>query len=210
MQNLLTIEESFLQKSQVKQGLHLQELTTINRGLANAQKKKFEHTLALSKVALKSFEWFTSTEAQALCAEEGIVWNREAFAGKVFGVQNSYFGKLLKAGGLQAEVVDVFIAKCDEAERQKKNHDRTLAGLLKFAKAGIESEVVEPETEETDGDVEQGTETEATPQTIFTLSFKGLNGNVAVRINEAGVIETTNTTEEIAQAIAFLTNSINQ
>jgi hypothetical protein len=208
MQNLLTIEANFLNNPQVKQGLHLQELTTINRGLANAKKKKFEHTLALSKVAVTSFEWFSSAEAQALCTEEGIVWNREAFAGKVFGVQNSYFGKLLKVGGLEANVVETFIAKCDEAERQRKEHDRSLAGLLKFAKAGVDSEVTEAEAEETEGDVES-TETEQTSQTIFTLSFKGLSGNVAVRINDAGVVETTNTAEEIAQAIAFLTNSIN-
>jgi hypothetical protein len=209
MQNLLSIEANFLNNPQVKQGLRLQELTAINRGLVNAKKKKFEHTLALSKVAVQSFEWFNTDEAQALCTEEGIVWNREAFAGKVFGVQNSYFGKLLKVGGLEAEVVETFIAKCDEAERQRKEHDRSLAGLLKFAKAGIDSEVTEPEAEETEGDVE-GTETEPTAQTIFTLSFKGLSGNVAVRINDAGVVETTNTAEEIAQAIAFLTNSINQ
>jgi len=207
MQNLLTIEANFLNNPQVKQGLHLQELTAINRGLTNAKKKKFEHTLALSKVAVASFEWFNTDEAQALCTEEGIVWNREAFAGKVFGVQNSYFGKLLKVGGLEANVVETFIAKCDEAERQRKEHDRSLAGLLKFAKAGVDSEVTQEETEG-EGDVE-GTETEQTSQTIFTLSFKGLSGNVAVRINDAGVVETTNTAEEIAQAIAFLTNSIN-
>ena len=208
MQNLLTIEANFLNNPQVKQGLHLQELTAINRGLTNAKKKKFEHTLALSKVAVTSFEWFNTDEAQALCTEEGIVWNREAFAGKVFGVQNSYFGKLLKAGGLEANMVETFIAKCDEAERQRKEHDRSLAGLLKFAKAGVDSEVTEAEAEETEGDVE-GTEAEQTSQTIFTLSFKGLSENVAVRINDAGVVETTNTAEEIAQAIAFLTNSIN-
>jgi len=208
MQNLLTIEANFLNNPQVKQGLHLQELTAINRGLTNAKKKKFEHTLALSRVAVTSFEWFNTEESQALCTEEGIVWNREAFAGKVFGVQNSYFGKLLKVGGLEANVVETFITKCDEAERQRKEHDRSLAGLLKFAKAGVDSEVTEAEAEETEGDVE-GTETEQTSQTIFTLSFKGLSGNVAVRINDAGVVETTNTAEEIAQAIAFLTNSIN-
>jgi hypothetical protein len=208
MQNLLTIEANFLNNPQVKQGLHLQELNAISKKMAKAHKQRFIHSVELSKVAVASFEWFSSAEGQALCTEEGIVWNRETFADKVFGVKNSYFGKLLKVGGMEANVVETFNTKCDEAEANNQKCDRSVAGLINFAKAGIESDVVVAEAEETEGDVE-GTETEQTSQTIFTLSFKGLSGNVAVRINDAGVVETTNTAEEIAQAIAFLTNSIN-
>lgn len=213
MTNLLTIEANFLNKPQVKQGLHLQELNAISKKMAKAHKQRFIHSIELSKVAVQSFEWFSSAEGQALCTEEGIVWNRETFADKVFGVKNSYFGKLLKVGGLETIVVETFNTKCDEAEANNQKCDRSVAGLINFAKAGIESDVVLAEAEETEGDVaetEATTETEATQDTIFTLSYKGLSGNVAVRINEAGVVETTNTREEIAQAIAFLTNSINQ
>jgi hypothetical protein len=82
--------------------------------------------------------------------------------------------------------------------------------LLKFASAGVDSEVTTEETEaEAEGDVAESTE-ETTSATIFTMTFKGLSGNVSVRIDEAGVVKSTNTAEEIAQAIAFLTNSINQ
>lgn len=210
MQNLLSIEANFLRNPQVKAGLRLTEVTAINRGITNAKKKKFDHTLALSQVAKASFEWFNSAEGQALCQEEGVSWTRTDLASKVFGVQNSYFGKLIKVGGLEAEVVDTFKAKCDEAETEGKKHDRSLAGLLKFASAGVDSEVTSEEAEtEGEGDVTESTE-ETASATIFTMTFKGLTGNVSVRIDEAGVVKSTNTAEEIAQAIAFLTNSINQ
>ena len=209
MSNLLSIEANFLRNPQVKAGLKIAEVNNLTTKMAKAHKARFIASVELSRVAVSSFEWFNSAEGQALCTEEGISWNRETFADKVFGVKNSYFGKLLKVGGLEAEVVETFNAKCDEAERNGQKCDRSVAGLINFAKAGIESDVVIAEAEgEGEGDVAESTE-EPTSQTIFTLSFKGLNcGNVAVRINEAGVVETTNTAEEIAQAIAFLTNSL--
>ena len=205
MQNLLQIETNFLNLPQVATGLRLTEVSAINNNIASAHKQRFIQSVALSHVAIASFEWFTSAEGQALCTEEGVNWNREAFAEKVFGVKNSYFGKLLKVGGIDTNVVDVFNAKCDEAERNNEKCDRSVAGLIKFAKAGVDSDVVIPEAE-AEGDVEETTEAEAetTSETIFTLCFKTASGNVAVGITADGVISTTNSNAEIREAIAFL------
>jgi len=41
------------------------------------------------------------------------------------------------------------------------------------------------------------------------MTFKTESGNVAVRIDSEGKIKTTNNGEEIAQAIAFLTQTLN-
>jgi len=210
MQNLLQIESNFLSQPQVATGLRLTEVAAINNNIASAHKQRFIQSVALSHVAIASFEWFTSAEGQALCTEEGINWNREAFAEKVFGVKNSYFGKLLKVGGLDTNVVDVFNAKCDEAERNNEKCDRSVAGLIKFAKAGVDSSVVQEEAE-AEGDVEETTDAEETTQseTIFTLTFKTESGNVAVGISADGIITTTNSNAQIREAIAFLNNQMN-
>ena len=83
--------------------------------------------------------------------------------------------------------------------------------MLKFARLG-------GTTAENGGASEEGEETEESGEigveiripTIFTMTYKGGAKNVSIRINEAGAIATTNSTEEILEAIAFLTNSINQ
>jgi hypothetical protein len=134
MSNLLTIERAFLSIPAVKQGLKLAEFKTLQRNVENAQKKKFDSTLDLSKVVLASFEWFKSAEGQALCSEEGISWNAEEFASKVFGFQKSFFYKLTRAGKLTAELVDEFKRKCTELESEGQTPNRSLEGLLKYAK----------------------------------------------------------------------------
>jgi hypothetical protein len=210
MQNLLQIESNFLNLPQVATGLRLTEVKALNKKMATAHKQRFIQSVELGKIALASFEWFSSAEGQALCNEEGVSWNRETFADKVFGVKNSYFGKLLKVGGMDTEVVETFNKKCDEAERNNEKCDRSVAGLIKFAKAGIESSVVIAEAE-AEGDVEETTEetTETTAECVFTITYKTANGNVALSIDSEGTINTANTNAQIREAIAFLNNQMN-
>lgn len=134
MSNLLTIERAFLSIPAVKQGLKLAEIKTLQRNVENAQKRKFDSTLDLSKVVLASFEWFKSADGQALCSEEGISWSSEEFANKVFGFQKSFFYKLTRAGKLETHLVDEFKRKCTELESEGQVPNRSLEGLLKYAK----------------------------------------------------------------------------
>jgi hypothetical protein len=209
MQNLLQIEQNFLSLPQVATGLRLTEVKALNKKMATAHKQRFIQSVQLSTIALASFEWFSSAEGQALCTEEGVVWNREAFAEKVFGVKNSYFGKLLKVGGMEANVVETFNAKCDEAERNNEKCDRSVAGLIKFAKAGIDSSVVEQEVE-AEGDVEETTEetTEPTAECVFTMTYKGEHGNICVSIDADGNATSTNGRNEIRDAVKFLLTNL--
>lgn len=207
MTNLLSIETAFLNKSEIKAALQLQEVRSLQRTLSNGQKKKFDSTLQLSKIVLSAATWFTSEEGKAKCSEEGITWTMEEFAQKVFGWKNSYFCKVRKAGGLQEEVINTFKTKCEEVEQAGQEPNRTLEGLLKFAKqveTGSEAggEDGEGEGEETEAQVEVRTET------IFTLTYKTEAGNVSVRIDAAGTIKTQNSSEEIKAAINFLTGCL--
>ena len=118
MSQLLSIESALLALPQVKAGLNIQEIRRVQRSLTNAQKSKFTNTISLSKLVVKAHEWFTSDEGKAVFREEGVTWSNEDFGKKVFGWQKSYFYKVLKAGKLEQSVVDMFNAKCDEAEAQ--------------------------------------------------------------------------------------------
>jgi hypothetical protein len=203
--NLLSIEQAFLNDSEVRQALNLTEIRTIQRGITNAKKKKFDQTLTLSGLVVKAFEWFSSEQGKAKMQEEGLTWSNEEFFNKVFGWQKSFSYKVLKAGKLPSEVVDTFKAKCDQLEQQGEEPNRSLEGLLKFAK------VVEQGNEGGQGEEGEGEEAEVETRsaTIFTMSFKHPDKNISVRINEAGEVKTTNSRDEIQSAINFLIDAMN-
>lgn len=201
MSNLLAIESAFLRLPEVSQALNLAEVRSIQRTIQNGQKKKFDQSLTLSHHVRKAFEWFNSAEGKAKLSEEGITWTTEEFGKKVFGWQKSFFYKLVKVANVSAEVVENFVTKCDEVERNGEEPNRSVEGLLKFAKASEESN-------NEGGEGEEGAEVETRSATIFTMTLKHPDGNIAVRINEAGEIKTTNTPEQLREAVAFLLSQL--
>lgn len=207
MTQLLEIEQNFLRLPEVAQGLGLSAVRSVQRTIVNAKKKKFEQTMALSALVVRALDWYQSEEGQAKFREEGITWSTEEFAGKVFGWQKSYFYKVVKAGRLSSEVVDEFKTKCDEVERTGAEPDRSLAGLLKFAKAVDETTTGGGQGDGEDGAAEGedgAAQVETRPQTIFTMTLKHPDGNISVRVTDAGEVKTTNTAEQIQEAVAFL------
>ena len=173
--NLLTIERAFLSLPAVKQGLKLAEFKTLQRSVENAQKRKFDSTLDLSKVVLASFEWFKSAEGQALCSEEGISWSSEDFALKVFGFQKSFFYKLTRAGKLDDHLVTEFKLKCAELEAEGQTPNRSLEGLLKYAKDLEQSATEGGESGEEGGeakDSENEPQVSTRPQVLFSFEYK--------------------------------------
>jgi len=206
MSQLLSIESSFLNLPIVKQSLNLQEIRSVQRTIVNAKKKKFEQTLALSKLVTKAVEWFQSEEGQRVCTEEGISWTNEEIGQKVFGWQKSFFYKVVKAGKLDEAVVDTFKAKCDEAETRGEEPNRSLEGLLKFAKQ-VETGASESGQGE-DGESEGEAQIETRVETILTFTYKSEGGNVSVRIDAEGNVKTTNSIEQIREAISVLQFSI--
>jgi hypothetical protein len=203
MSNLLAIETAFLNDSEVRTALNLTEIRTIQRGITNAKKKKFEQTLTLSGLVVKAFDWFSSEAGKAKMAEEGLTWSNEEFFNKVFGWQKSFSYKVLKAGKLSPVVVETFKTRCDQLEQQGEEPNRSLEGLLKFAK------MVEQAEEGGNGEEGEGAEVETRSATIFTLAFKHPDKNISIRINEAGEVKTTNSRDEIQSAINFLIDAMN-
>ena len=208
MSNLLSIEQAFLSLPQVKQALNLQEIRAVQRTIVNAKKKKFEQTLTLSKLVGSVVTWFGSDEGKRLCAEEGITWSNEQIGLKVFGWQKSFFYKVVKASKLKDEVVDTFKAKCDELESQGEEPNRSLEGLLKFAKQVENGAQGSGQNEQAEGEG-SGAQVETRSQVVFSLTYKTEAGNVAVKISDRGEIKTTNSVDEIQNAINFLQSIIN-
>ena len=201
---LLSIETAFLSLPEVKRSLNLQTINSLRRVDSNAQKKKFENSLQLAKAVKESFNWFSSEEGKAKCNEEGITWSNEEFFQKVFGWQKSFSYKLLKVGKLDDAIVEKFNEKCIEVEGRGEEAVRSIENLLKFAKV-VESGGNEGGQGEGEG---EGEEVETRSATIFTLAFKHPDGNISVRINEAGELKTTNTPDQIREAVAFLLSQL--
>lgn len=208
MSNLLSIETAFLSLPQVKQGLNLSEIRSVQRTITNAKKKKFEQTLALSKLVTQAVEWFQSEEGQRVCTDEGISWSNEEIGQKVFGWQKSFFYKVVKAGRLQPEVIESFNVKCNEVEARGEEPNRSLEGLLKFAKQVEAGGSTENEGGEGEGESESEAQVETRVETILTFTYKSEAGNVSVRIDANGLVKTTNSEEQIREAIAVLNFSL--
>ena len=202
MQNLLTIERAFLSIPAVKQGLKLAEFKTLQRNVENAQKKKFDTTLELSKVVLNAFNWFKSTEGQALCSEEGISWNAEDFGLKVFGFQKSYFYKLTRAGKLDDQVIVDFKLKCTELESAGETPNRSLEGLLKYAKE-LEQGASGSGNEGEEGDAKEGEnepQVSVRPQVIYSFEYKIENIKIQV-LSDGSLKLSEGVTPEIAKGL---------
>ena len=206
MSTLLSIETAFLSLATVKQSLNLSEIRSTQRVIANGQKKKFEQTLQLSKLVVTAVNWFASEEGKRICTEEGITWTNEEIGNKIFGWQKSFFYKVVKAGKLENAVIENFNTKCTEIEASGNEANRSLEGLLKFAK-----QVNTATTETTEGEGEASEiQPEIVVETIFTMTYKNTDGKkIAVRIDANGTIKTTNSRTEIAEALAYITYQFN-
>ena len=212
MSNLLSIEQAFLSLPQVKQALNLQEIRAVQRTIVNAKKKKFEQTLTLSKLVGSVVQWFGSEDGQRLCAEEGISRTNEQIGLKVFGWQKSFFYKVVKASKLKEDVIETFKTKCDEAEAQGEDPNRSLEGLLKFAKQ-VENPASGSGQDgqgEGEGEGEGEAQVETRAQVVLSLTYKVDGQNLSLKVDSRGSVKITGgDNQAVVDAIEFLYRSIN-
>lgn len=199
MNNLLSIESSFLAQTSVKDALRLTAYNQANRNELNGAKKLFEISMTKAHIVAQGSEWWDA-QGKTVATEQGISWNKEEFYQKVYGCQKSFAAKLQKAAKVEAEKLEAFKTICDHLEAEGKKSKRSIAGLLAWVKDGT---LPTNETDEGEGEGEGEAVT-----TILTLSYKGGDKNVAVRIASDGTMTTTNTAEQIRQAIALLEGAL--
>lgn len=136
------------------------------------------------------------------------------FGQKVFGYQKSFFYKLVKVSNLDQRIVDAFNSKCDEIGTDA---NRSIAGLLEFSR-NIDLDAIEVSEDATEEEIAQA-EQEVIESTsveqertnyLFVMTFKNPQGsNLSIRIDDQNNVSGNNL-EEIANAIQFLQNAINQ
>lgn len=215
MSILNQMERDFLNIPQVKTALNLTDIRRGQRNVDNAQKRKFEHSMALSVHVVNAYEWFNSDEGKLAFDEQGLSWTIEDLSKKVFGWGKSYFHKVRRCGSLDPRVVAAFNRKCDEAGDQAM---RTIANLDKFGRDIDLSELPEDATEEQVTEaIEQAVEEtdvetrEERVETLMTFTMKNISGasNVSWRLDANGGQHTTNSREEILAAIQTMQNFLN-
>jgi len=120
----------------------------------------------------------------------------------------------VKSANLDPRILEAFNTKCDEIGTDA---NRSIAGLLEFSRdIDLDSiEISENATEEEVAQVQQ----EAIDSTdvvqertnyLFVMTYKNPQGNnLSIRIDDSGNVSGNNL-EEVANAIQFLQNSINQ
>lgn len=218
MRNLLEIETGLLGSDAVKEGLQLSKVKSLQKHIKNADRTKFQKQLKLANVMREAKEWFDKDETQILFADQGIVWSADELADKVFECQKSWMYKCIKASNVAEDVVEIFERQCKHLQDSGEKVKISIESLNQFAKAYAEDEyvnVADLQSTETDGVVEDTIAdivaedaTESTSDTIFTLSFKTDSGNVSVRYSHSEGLVTTNSNDDILDAIAFLTEQI--
>lgn len=213
MSQLLAIESAFLSNTEVKAMLKLNEVKRVQRSINNAHKSKFNHTTKLANLIGQAVAWFDSDEGKEKFREEGIEWSKAEFGQKVFGYQKSFFYKLVKVSNLDERILEAFNTKCDEIGQDA---NRSIAGLLEFSR-NIDLDAIEVSEDATEEEIAQA-EQEVIESTsveqertnyLFVMTYKNPQGNnLSIRIDDAGNVSGNNF-EEVANAIQFLQNSIN-
>lgn len=197
MRNLLSIESALFNEVSVASAMggSLREIESLISGVADAKKVKFEKSLQLSEIVVKSWKWFNSAQGKAQMDDYGVTWTKEDFYTKLYGWKKSFFYKMLKVGKLKTDspqTVEEFKNAVAEADANGESASMSVASLLKFASNGGET-----------------TETASSERasTVFTMTFKG-ETNVSVRIDDQNKVISTNSREEIIKAIEFLASKI--
>ncbi len=197
MRNLLSIESALFNEASVASAIggSLRDIESLINGVADAKRVKFEKSLQLSEIVVKSWDWFNSAQGKAQMDDYGVTWTKEDFYTKLYGWKKSFFYKMLKVGKLQneqPEVVQEFKNAVAEADSNGESASMSVASLLKFASNGGET-----------------TETASSERasTVFTMTFKG-DTNVSVRIDDQGKVITTNGAEHIAREVEFLASKL--
>jgi hypothetical protein len=168
--------------------------------------KTLEALIEAGKLITEGLSWWNST-GKELAEAEGTKLNAEQFAKEVYGMSKGYMYKLQRASALPISTIEAYKMACDESDANGGRAVRSIEALLQFAKN-------EPEESTEDGEGE-GEEKEAEvkqkPIVTFTCRLTDLemsDKNVSLRIDAEGNVVTTASADDIAKAIAVLTNAL--
>jgi hypothetical protein len=206
-QQISNLVNGMLATAQTKTALSLVAIKNLNSKVNNAEKQRFMTSLELAQLLAQTKEqleeFFVSIKNKL---KDGGTTSKEMiskadFIKLVYGFKASYYYKLVKIGELPKHVVNKFIKKCDEAEKDGKDFARSIEALNTWAK-GFEEHKGEADTDaESISDLRNGGD-----KKVAKSSFKF--ENIKVTFYTDGSFDTNSTALEIREAFELLTISM--
>jgi hypothetical protein len=192
------LDIAFFSVPEIKKELHLQEIKTLKGEIDLLTKKEFSKSMDVAKIIAKVQTWWKN-EGKEKAKAFGMKADQNTIPSK-YGYTHQWWGVYAKAGSIPDDVVADFTAQC---ETSKVNP--SLEKLVDFFNKSVGKGKHEGSEGEGEG---EGEGEDKKVQTIFTLSYKTENGNVSVRVDNLGKVTTSNTKEDIKNALIFLSTHI--
>ena len=206
-QQISNLVNGMLATAQTKKALALTDIKNLTSKVTDAENQRFINSVALGQRLFETKEQFeeffvsikNKLKDNGTTAKEMI--QKADFIKMVYGFKASYYYKLVKIGELPKHVVNKFIKKCDEAEKDGKDFARSIEALNTWAK-GFEEHKGEAGTDtESISDLRNGGD-----KKVAKSSFKF--ENIKVTFYTDGSFDTNSTALEIREAFELLTISI--
>jgi hypothetical protein len=206
-QQISNLVNGMLATAQTKKALSLVAIKNLSSKVNDAEKQRFMTSLELAQLLAETKEQFENfylavknkLKDGGTTAKEMI--QKADFIKMVYGFKASYYYKLIKIGELPKHVVNKFIKKCDEAEKDGKDFARSIEALNTWAK-GFEEHKGEADADtESISDLRNGGD-----KKVAKSAFKF--ENIKVTFYTDGSFDTNSTALEIREAFELLTISI--
>ena len=215
---ILSIETAFINSDAFKIAVNIRDINAAKRSKNSYATKKFTASIHLSNLIANATEWFNSEAGKEALLDAGISWTKNEFGQIALGMEKRQYNRCLQVAKLDERIIAAFNVACDRLIAASEKADRSLIGLLKFAKdidlsneaLGIDDEASEDEIIEAENEAIESAEIGERTNYILTLSFKNTNGkNLSLRIDDDGNLTGSNL-EEISAAVSLIANTINQ
>jgi hypothetical protein len=139
-QQISNLINGMLMTAQNKKALSLVAVKSLASKVNDAEKQRFMTSLELAQLLAQTKEQFNNfcTTATDRMKDNGATSKelpkKDDLIKMVYGFQKSYYYKLIKIGELPKPVINKFIDKCDEAEKDGKDFARSIEALNTWAK----------------------------------------------------------------------------
>jgi len=164
--------------AQNKKALALTAIKSLTAKVNDAEKQRFMNSLELAQMLAQTkpqFEDFCKAVINKL-KDGGTpakdLPKKDELIKLVYGFQKSFYYKLIKVGELPKNVVNKFIDKCDEAEKDGKDFARSIEALNTWAKNFDEHKGEADADAESIADLRDGGERRATDWSIKSGKLK--------------------------------------
>lgn len=203
---LLQIERDFIQTNEAFFGLA--EYSVLMANEVEIDHRKFFNSIERAKVFLKAETFFKTEECSKMFKDAGLKkWKISDFYVNVFKINSPQAKKMLKALESQDKIPAFLeLANIDQSISVSiENFNKYVANGCQIVQ-DIEEESV---TTAEGNDSEESVTTAEDGDTIFTLTYKQGDKNIALRIDKNLAVHSTNSTNDILAAIDFLKKAIN-